>query len=127
MKSDNKIKELYIDNEYYTFDMFKGDIKDLLKDIKHREVYCSLYVSRSGMLRRFGFKREYNMVLNMIYNNKVSFDPVRINGCGMDMGFHLLYTFTNAVLTQKELDTPVKVHKTFTSSWNSLCSGYRVI
>lgn len=131
MKSDKKLIELYNnakgDKEYFEFEDFKRDIKGLLKDIKHRKLYCSLEVSRSGMTRKFGFRSPHNRTLNIIYNNKVSFEPVKVGGCGMDMGFHLLYIFTNAVLTEKELEKPVRVHKSFTSSWNSLCSDYIVI
>jgi hypothetical protein len=131
MKNKKELKKIYDsvkgDKTYYSFDLFTGDIKELLKDMKKREVFCSLKVSKSGMTRHFGFKLSHNRILNFIYNDKISNEPVKVGGCGMDMGFHLLYTFYNAVLTKKEIDTPIKVGKSFTSSWNSLASDYRVI
>lgn len=131
MKNKKALMKIYEevkgDKTFYSFDDFRGDIKELLHDMRKREVYCSLKVSKSGMTRHFGFRTSHNRVLNIIYNDKISLDPVKVGGCGMDMGFHLLYTFYNAVLTKKEIDMPVRVHKTFTSSWNSLASDYKVI
>jgi len=131
MKNDKKLIEIFNNaknqSEYYTFEDFKKGVKNLLKDMKKRNVYCSTTVSKSGMTRHFGFIKEYNAVLNIVYNDKLDFEAVKVGGCGMDMGFHLLYTFYSAVLTKKEIEAPVKVSKTFTSSWNSLASDYRVI
>lgn len=131
MKSDKRLLEIYNkakgDKEFYAFEDFKGDCKNLLKDMRKRKLYCSLKVSKSGMTRHFGFINPHNRTLNVVYNQKISFEPVKVGGCGMDMGFHLLYTFYNAVLTKAEAERPVKVHKTYASSWNSLASDYRVI
>lgn len=122
MKNKKELLEVFnrakIDNNYYTFENFTSGCKALLKDMKNRKVYCSLTVSKSGMSRRFGFKPEYNAVLNIVYNKKLSNEPVKVGGCGMDMGFHLLYTFYNAVLTKKEIDA---------NGWNGLASDYIVI
>jgi len=122
MKHKKELLEIFnsakIDNKYYDFDDFKSGCKSLLKDMQKREVYCSLTVSKSGMTRRFGFKPEYNAVLNIVYNNKLSNEPVKVGGCGMDMGFHLLYTFYNQVLTKEEINN---------GGWNGLASDYIVI
>jgi len=131
MKNKKELAKIYEglkgDKTFYSFENFTEDIKELLRDMKRREVYCSLKVSKSGMTRRFGFKLSHNRILNCIYNNKISPEPVKVGGCGMDMGFDLLYTFYNTVLTKKEIAKPVRVGKSFTSSWNSLASDYRVI
>jgi len=122
MKNNKKLLEIYNnakgDNKYYTFDDFKQGCKDLLRDMRKRELYCSLKVSNSGTTRHFGFKRPYNMVLNVVYNDKFSYETIRVGGCGMDMGFHLLYTFYNAVLTKKDIEK---------YGYNSLASDYIVI
>lgn len=61
-------------------------------------IHVSMKVSRSGMTRHFNFSGNINLVANVIYNNKVSFLPVRVTGCGMDMLWYTLYQCISVIL-----------------------------
>lgn len=122
MKSTKQLMKIFNESKndtlFYDFNDFVRNSKSLIEDIKKENVYCSLKVSKSGMTRHFGFKINYNVILNIVYNKKISNDPVKIGGCGMDMGFHLLYSFCNAVMTEKEIEK---------YEINSKCGRYNVI
>ena len=121
MKSDKKLKEVFDSakhtNIYYSFKDFKTDAKQFIKDIRNYKVIAGMYVSRSGMLRRFNVDR-YNMLLNICYNQKMSWDSVKVTGCGMDMWWHLLFTACEDIATHGENE---KYHL------NSKCSSQKVL
>lgn len=91
-------------------------LKDLLKpgDTVHTLVR---HVSQSGMMRiidvykfacddkgrvtRYWLSYSVAKVLEWPFNKKRA--GIRVDGCGMDMGFHLVYTL-GRVLFQKDLD-----------------------
>ena len=117
MKNIKQLQSLYDkakgDKKYYSFEQFKDDAKDFLKDCRNRTTYCSMKVSKSGMTRRFNFHK-YNMLLNVLYNQKFSWDAVKIGGCGMDMHWHLKFNSCQKLLTPKELEK---------YNYNSACSS----
>ena len=121
MKSDKKLKVIFEaaknDNGYYTFELFKKDAKSFLKDIKKYNVYTSMKVSRSGMTRHFNTSK-YNILLNICYNQKISSDPVKVGGCGMDMMWHLFFR------TCENLETEGQMEKHFI---NSKCSSQKLL
>jgi hypothetical protein len=88
---------------YYNLEDFKADAKAFLKDVKNRQTICHMDVSKSGMNRKFNFDR-YNMLLNICYNGKMSFEPVKVQGCGMDMHWHLKFRTCEELYTKKELE-----------------------
>lgn len=107
MKSDKKLQAVFKrakgDNEYYTFEYFKSDAKNFLKDIRKHRVVAGVQVSRSGMTRHFNTQR-YNMLLNICYNQKLDWQPVRVSGCGMDMWWHLLFRTCEDIATKGEME-----------------------
>jgi hypothetical protein len=121
MKSDKKLQAIFDkrkgENRYYGFEDFKKDARNYLKDIKKGNVVCSMTVSRSGMLRHFN-TLHYNMLLNVCYNNKMSWDSVKVGGCGMDMHWHLLYSTCVCLTTEKEQDN---------YPYNSKCSSQPIL
>jgi hypothetical protein len=105
MKSDKKLLEVFNkakgEHLYYSFNDFKMNAKQFLKDVKDRSTYCHIDVSRSGMSRKFNFDK-YNMLLNICYNQKFSWNPVSVGGCGMDMHWHVKFTACEYLFTEKE-------------------------
>lgn len=77
---------------FYSFNEYIKDLQRLKKDIKDGKIVLHIDPSRSGMSRKMNFLNNYNMCLNITYNQKASFDPVSVGGCGMDMVWHLLFT-----------------------------------
>ena len=121
MKSDKKLKEVFNkakgDFMYYGFEDFKTDAKNFIKDIKKSQVVAGMYVSRSGMMRKFNLER-YNMLCNICYNQKKSWDSVKVGGCGMNMWWHLLFSTCEVLTTKGEIDK---------YSLNGRCSGQVVL
>jgi hypothetical protein len=107
MKSKKQLQKIFNnakgDNKYYSFEAFTEDARNFLKDMRKRKIISSIYVSKSGMLRRFNVL-SYKMLLNICYNNKKTWDDVVVKGCGMDMYFHLLYSACNILATKKEIE-----------------------
>jgi hypothetical protein len=101
----NKAKDKKEDNykKYYTFESFKLDAKNFLKDVKKRRTVCTIKASQSGMSRKFNFD-SYNMLLNICYNGKMDYNQVFVSGCGMDMHWHLKYLTCERLATKKEID-----------------------
>lgn len=113
MQSDKKLLAIYegakSDNEnlkqYYTFEDFKRNAKEYIKDLKNprKNTVCGMTVSRSGMTRHFNFDK-YNMLLNIIYNQKFSWLAVKVGGCGMDMHWHLKFRACEELCTKNECE-----------------------
>ena len=83
----------------------KENIKELKKLIGHKHrVYTKLdHVSSSGMTRHIScyvvHKGELRNVTHLVgwitdYKRNKKTDGLVIGGCGMDMGFHLIYTLS---------------------------------
>lgn len=73
-------------------------------------IHCILrHVSRSGMSRRISFYHGDTMldryILNLGLGASGKGDGVRVDGCGMDMGFSVVYNL-GATLWPKGTDTP---------------------
>jgi hypothetical protein len=99
---------------------------NLFKEDKKPKVHTSLkYVSRSGMLRHIDviyIKNNEPISLNWyieklgLFNRAKNYtakncDSLRVSGCGMDMGFHVVYTLS-CVLYGYEHDNAYKLsHK----------------
>lgn len=93
------------DNEYYTLDSYLKDCQRLLDMIdKRKTIYCHITPSVSGMSRRINFDSWVNCVLNIVYNNKMSWEEVKIGGCGMNMLWYLLFRFCETATTSKMID-----------------------
>jgi hypothetical protein len=107
MKTTKKLKTIYEmakgENRYYSLEDLKKDAKSFIKDIKTSKTVCRMDVSKSGMSRRFNYLK-YNMLLNICYNNKFSWDSIKVGGCGMDMHWHLQFRACQELLTEKELE-----------------------
>lgn len=122
MKSEKELLKLYKkakskDGLVYPFETFKRDAKEFLKQIRKREFVLSMTVSRSGMTRKFN-SINHNALLNICYNDKISFDKVKVEGCGMDMHWYLLFSVCEC-LTTKTDEKRV--------GYNSLCSHQPLI
>lgn len=121
MKSDKILLGIYNkakgNNTYYSFESFKEDARDFLKDVKKGKTVYHIVVSRSVMSRKFNFYK-YNNLLNLVYNEVFSWDPVKVGGCGMDMHWHLKYSVCEALFTKKEIEK---------HSLNSACSSGRIL
>lgn len=104
------------ENKYITVESFLNACEDLEKTFKaynkhlqsanrHKKntpcIYLSMKVSSSGMTRHFNFERNINLACNVIYNNKASFLPVKVGGCGMDMLWYLLYQVISVITKDK--------------------------
>ena len=86
----------------------KKAVPSILADIKEGETLYTilLHVSRSGMLRTIGVYRIVNNEPRWISRVAASFigwpfddkrEGVKVRGCGMDMGFHLVSTLSRAL------------------------------
>ena len=82
-------------------ELFAGDDKPVIFTILR-------HVSSSGMTREISlyyFKNggRYNITysaakaLNWTFTHKRGFNAIRVGGCGMDMGFHLVYTLSSVL------------------------------
>lgn len=106
MKKKAELKKIFDQakgNPYYSFECFTNDARNFIKAIRKRAIVSSIQVSRSGMMRKFNVNK-YNLLLNTVYNSKMSHDPVRVSGCGMDMYWHLLYSVCENVCTREEIE-----------------------
>ena len=106
MKSKKRLLEVYNKAKgdfHYSFEEFLEDAKSFIKDVKKRNTICSIKVSSSGMSRRFDFK-DYNLLLNVCYNQKKEYDCVKVSGCGMDMHWNLKYITCQDLMTKKEIE-----------------------
>ncbi len=109
IKLEAIFKKAKSENKYITSDTFIkacGQLEQHFKDYNARKknvspLYVHMDVSRSGMMRTFNFMDNYNLVANVIMKKKVSFLPVKIGGCGMDMLWHTLFTCIS-VITDRE-------------------------
>ena len=82
-------------------------LKDDLQQGKKPKIYTVLRsVSRSGMSRKidvYYFKGESKIYLNYAIATITSFKQdsqtgaLKVGGCGMDMGFHLVYSFSRCL------------------------------
>ncbi len=95
--------EIKGDTSFYSFATFEVDARAFVRDIKSHAIVCSMGVSRSGMTRKFNFLR-YNRFLNVCYSRKASSDAVIVNGCGMDMLWHLLFTSIEKICTKSVIE-----------------------
>ena len=85
--------------------MTKEEIKAFKKLIpKGSKVYCILrHVSQSGMMRVIDFynkdmiriSHKISDLLSYSYHNKK--EGLRVTGCGMDMGFAVVYDLSSAI------------------------------
>jgi hypothetical protein len=85
----------------------KAELKDMLGDKPN--VYTILRsVSASGMTRHISLKIVHkgeliditylaSRVLGDKVSDKLGFNTIRVNGCGMDMGFHLTYNLSSVL------------------------------
>lgn len=121
MISNKKLLAIYNNakgnNDYYSFDSFKIDVKDYLKTIRTGRTVCSMHVSRSGMFRRFNFDR-FNMVLNIAVRGVKSWDAIPMSGCGMDMHWYLKFSACERLATKGENEK---------YNYNSRCSSGTIL
>jgi len=107
MKSTKQLLKVYQsakgDNQYYSFEDFKCNVKSFIKDVKKGNTYCGMYVSKSGMLRKFNFDK-YNMILNICNHKLYSWEPVKMGGCGMDMHWYCKFNTIRDLCTKKEIE-----------------------
>lgn len=121
MKSTKKLQVVFNQakntDSFYGFSSFERDAKQFIKDIKKGAVVCSMRVSRSGMTRHFNWDK-YNMLINICYNEKQSWDAVRVGGAGMDMHWHTLFRTCEDLVTKGEME-----------KWmlNGKCSSQKVL
>jgi hypothetical protein len=119
-----KLQKIYDEakgeHTYYDFADFCNDAKSYLKDIKKRSVTMSMTVSRSGMTRHFN-SLSYNMLLNICYNQKFSWNSVKVGGCGMDMHWNLLFQTCEALLNMYDSHANEKTREKWLD-YNTLCS-----
>ena len=81
----------------YLRDLFEGDVKPVVGTILR-------HVSKSGMSRDISFYyKEENITyyvaraLGDKLRSSNGFNAVRVSGCGMDMGFHAVYSLSCAL------------------------------
>ena len=121
MKTDKLLSIIYDkakgEKTYYNFNSFKDDAREFIKDVRHCSTVCHITPSKSGLSRRFNFDK-YNMLLNICYNEKATWDEVKVDGCGMDMHWHLKFTTCEMLSTKKECEK---------YPYNSLSSNGKII
>ena len=90
-----------------------------------REIQCKLeHVSRSGMARDIRlyvilpgdehcapYLRSITYQAAVLLGESIRNDGVRVTGCGMDMGFHLVYNLSWKVFGKPDTWTPEDVEK----------------
>ena len=107
MKSTKALRQLFDQvknpNRYYSFDNFLEDAKAFINDVKKRNTTCSIKPARSGMSRKFNFVR-YNVLLNIVYNQKYNSNYVSVGGCGMDIHWLLKFSTCQALMTKTEIE-----------------------
>lgn len=107
MKPSKQLQEIFNkakgEHPYYSFEDFKSNARDFVKDCRERTTFCAIKASKSGMSRKFNFHK-YNMLLNIVFNEKFSWDPVYVGGCGMDMHWYLKYSVCKELCTKEELN-----------------------
>lgn len=107
MKSTKQLQALFDnakgDNQFYSFKLFKHDAQQFIKDIKKYKTICHISASKSGMSRTFNYDK-YNMLLNICYNKKISWEPVKVGGCGMDMHWYLQFRTCEDLCTKAEIE-----------------------
>ena len=105
--------------EFWSVEGFIESCFDLIEDIKNRKIILHVDVSQSGMTRKMNFK-SHNFIINCLYNNNATWDPVRVGGCGMDMIWHTLFTCTQIIFNGNDK----KIDK---MGLNGKCSGYNTL
>jgi len=118
----NQAKKQWLYN-YYSFELFNEDCKNLIKEIKKNNIICTIKsVSGSWMSRKISFidtkKRKLNLLINVILENKLnddSYNFVKVSWCWMDMIFHILYSVIWKLLPNKK------------EKLNANCSRYTII
>lgn len=91
---------------------WKNELKDMISHMERPELYTILkHVSRSGMMRSIQVIAIVNNqplylgyriagILDMPYDEKN--EGVKIGGCGMDMGFALVYDLSSVLYKDEE-------------------------
>lgn len=84
----------------------------ILKSKNNKKLYTSVkHVSKSGMTRNIAVYAIYdNEIINVSYyaakllgwSMAKNDNSVRVGGCGMDMGFHLVYTISRVLYKDKK-------------------------
>jgi len=105
----NKKEQDKQESKEFLFNLFKGD----LEAGKKPKIYTVLRsVSRSGMSRKidvYYFKGDSKIYLNYHIATLTSFTldrqsgAVKVGGCGMDMGFNLVYNFSYALFSGEDI------------------------
>lgn len=94
--------------EYYSLEQFISDAKRYIKACREGRLMCNIvHVSSSGMSRDFSFielsKNKYTKRFHQYQfwaffralgysNSRSNQDCIKVNGCGMDMVFHVNYS-----------------------------------
>lgn len=111
----------------------RQEARERLREILTRgqEVSCVLrHVSRSGMMRHIsllvvdenGEIRDISYWAGQAIGSKLANDGgIKVGGCGMDMGFHLVYTLARAVFGDLE---PTPEEKANHPKWTSAEAHY---
>lgn len=85
----------------------------MLENLRNQKIYCNIKsVSKSGMTRRMVFYVQFQnelYYLNDIIAKLTSFKKDKngyliVKGCGMDMVFHVLYSFNIGIVNYKKLE-----------------------
>lgn len=90
-----------IDDSYYTKKQFVNDCNLFAKLFDKKQIILAMKVNRSGMTRWFTGLKWQNAIMNIIYNDKFSYEPVKVVGCGMNMHWHLLYRVIQEIRKNK--------------------------
>ena len=77
-------------------------IKRLKEEIKKGDTLWTQlnHVSRSGMMRHISvrqIKKDYPLDWKEGKNRFGGYNGIKVGGCGMDMGFHLVYTLSKVL------------------------------
>jgi len=113
MKSQKKLQALFekaknnkLYNTYIDFNSFMLSVKDFKTAMikNNGRTTCSINVSRSGMTRTFNFSGNLNLLFNVILKEKISYEPFKIGGCGMDMHWYSKFRVCENIFTKKEIE-----------------------
>jgi hypothetical protein len=89
-------------------------LREILAAQEKPTIYTVLrHVSSSGMSRDISLKTVHDgELIDITYtvaealgdkvNHKNSFTAIRVGGCGMDMGFHLVYSLSSVLYSNEE-------------------------
>ncbi len=103
------------------------ELREILKDWK---IFINMtHVSRSWMMRRMKVYDSTMRNITDLVSTAIAWSQnhqgIKVDGCGMDMTFHLAYVLTHELYTREEIANDSAKYN-LTGNWSG-CLNFRVI